>query len=1260
MEWSRADGELGLQISSESMMLLLARSRSVLSVLALTACAPEGSLPVVDATAGPPSVPVADDTGTLEVSPRPATGWWSAMQARLAADAQQIAIERDGAVAWMPASTAQARFSPDGVTIGTDASASPLRLRFARWSHGETELSIDPTPPLLGACAGAASGPRPCTRRLEYLHPGVVEWWVGQERGIEVGWTVDEAPSGSGALRFVVQVDGADWIEATAEGAELVDAAGRTWSLSPATAWDAHGEPLPAWIEVGDAHFTVGVDAEGAAWPVTMDPVLTTADWTGTPPTTFEMLGHAGQGAGDVNGDGYDDVIVGARAYGSYTGRVYVYHGSASGLGTTAAQIIQGASVSDQTGYSVSRAGDVNGDGYDDILVTSYGWNSFQSKVDLYLGSASGISATSAQTFTGDSSITAFGLAITELGDINGDGYDDIAIGSANHNGATGRVFVFHGSASGMAATPDQILLGPASLAYYGRVLSEAGDVNHDGFDDMMVYQNSPAQVQVFHGSSSGFSATATTTISGSGGFGMSSAGDIDGDGYDDVILGNPSYASNTGIAYVYFGSALGLNTSFVQSIVGTATTGYFGLVFSGSGDFDSDGYDDVAITMLGYNGFAGQVSTYAGSASGLSTTPDSTISGTTSLEYLGHAISAVGDVNGDGYDDLLVGSYGYNSYDGRAEVFLGYVDADGDGLNPDCDDTDPTVGAPTTWYADVDGDGYGDPSDTVEACDAPTNYVADNTDCDDTRDDVNPGETEVCDSADVDEDCNGVADDADSGVDSSSLSSWYADNDLDGYGDPGDTIDACEVPTGYVSDGSDCDDTRDDVNPGETEVCDSADVDEDCNGVADDADSGVDPTTQSTWYADADLDGYGDPAVTIDACDTPTNYVSDNADCDDSRDDVNPSETEVCDADDVDEDCNGVADDADSGVDPTTMSTWYADEDEDGYGNQRAPTNACDLPDGAVADASDCDDTRSDINPGQTEICDPEDTDENCNGVADDADSGVDPTTMSTWYADEDADGFGDPDSATQTCDAPAGFVDEDSDCEDTRADVNPDGQEVCDPEDTDEDCNGVADDADTGVDPSTQTTWYADEDEDGFGDPDTATDSCNASLGFLDDGSDCDDTRGDVNPDGQEVCDADDTDEDCDGLVDDADDSVDPSGLITTWVDADGDGYGDPAEPQSACDPDASTVDNDEDCDDTNADAYPGAPSPVRNEVMDCDAAGYGSGSSSTSSTTSTDASSDGDKGSCATARASASLAWLAIAGLWSVAGRRRRTAS
>ena len=95
--------------------------------------------------------------------------------------------------------------------------------------------------------------------------------------------------------------------------------------------------------------------------------------------------------------------------------------------------------------------------------------------------------------------------------------------------------------------------------------------------------------------------------------------------------------------------------------------------------------------------------------------------------------------------------------------------------------------------------------------------------------------------------------------------------------------------------------------------------------------------------------------------------------------------------------------------------------------------------------------------------------------------------------------------------------------------------------------------------------------------------------------------------------------------------------------------------AESHAACDPDAATVDNNEDCDDTNADAYPGAPSPVRNEVMDCDAAGYGSGPTST---TSTDASSDGDKGSCATARASTSLAWLAIAGVWSIAGRRRRT--
>jgi hypothetical protein len=209
-----------------------------------------------------------------------------------------------------------------------------------------------------------------------------------------------------------------------------------------------------------------------------------------------------------------------------------------------------------------------------------------------------------------------------------------------------------------------------------------------------------------------------------------------------------------------------------------------------------------------------------------------------------------------------------------------------------------------------------------------------------------------------------------------------------------------------------DCDDEDPAVNPGATEICDDADVDEDCSGDADDADAGVDTTTQTEAFPDADADGYGDAAATATLyCDAPSGMVADATDCDDTDAAVNPGATEVCDDADVDEDCSGAADDADAGVDTSTMTEVFPDDDADGYGDDSAAgASYCDPPSGLVADASDCDDANGDISPAATEVCDGVDND--CDG---DADTGVcttcDQLSILTYYqsfssvADEPAD---------------------------------------------------------------------------------------------------------------------------------------------------------------------------------------------------------------------------------------------------------------
>jgi hypothetical protein len=278
------------------------------------------------------------------------------------------------------------------------------------------------------------------------------------------------------------------------------------------------------------------------------------------------------------------------------------------------------------------------------------------------------------------------------------------------------------------------------------------------------------------------------------------------------------------------------------------------------------------------------------------------------------------------------------------------------DGIDNDCDgviDTDATDRA--AWYADTDGDGYGDASAST-----PAGYVASAADCDDTDAGVNPAATEVCDG--VDNDCDGVTD-----TDAVDRDTWYADSDGDGYGNPLATSTACTAPAGYVADDTDCDDSSSATHPGAAEVCDGED--NDCDGT-------VDEGVTTTYYADADGDGYGNVASTVADCSAPAGYVSTATDCDDTRSSVHPGATETCNG--RDDDCDGSIDEAGA----TGESTWYLDSDGDGYGDATVTATGCSAPAGYVADSSDCDDGDLDVNPGEADICDTIDND--CDGSKD------------------------------------------------------------------------------------------------------------------------------------------------------------------------------------------------------------------------------------------------------------------------------------
>jgi len=381
--------------------------------------------------------------------------------------------------------------------------------------------------------------------------------------------------------------------------------------------------------------------------------------------------------------------------------------------------------------------------------------------------------------------------------------------------------------------------------------------------------------------------------------------------------------------------------------------------------------------------------------------------------------------------------------------------------------------------------------------------------DCDDSNDLINPGANEICD---------GVDNDCDDEVDEDATVTYYADVDGDGYGDPDVTAEACSLPSGYVENGLDCDDSNDLYNPAASEDDCSDPEDYNCDGSSqyededqdgypacedcDDADDTI--NEESIWYADDDGDGYGDNASTASACTEPTGYVDNNEDCDDSSELYNPDASEEDCTDPADYNCDG--------------SSQYEDADSD-----------------SIPACEDCNDSDATIYPDADEICDGLDND--CDDLIDDEDDD-DVVDGSTFYIDYDGDGYGALAYTEVACDAPSGFVDNAEDCDDTTALANPGETEVCD--EIDNDCDGTVD----GASASDAETVYYDYDGDGFGDPATEEITCTTASGYVDVAGDCDDDEDSINPDEIEVCN--------DGIDNNCDETADGCELDLTEADA------------------------------------------------------------------------------------------------------------
>jgi RHS repeat-associated protein len=587
------------------------------------------------------------------------------------------------------------------------------------------------------------------SKRIEYQRDGLVEWFVNGPDGLEHGFTLPGRPEessmrpGRGAelvpgarragnagdtggnpafLSLRVSSELVPRLSPDGQAIEFAPPSGGPIVLrySSLLVRDANGRALRAWMERfhegGVSGIRLVFDDTDAAYPVTVDPVATTASWKTEGEQVSAHFGWSVASAGDVNNDGFDDVIVGAPDYDngqSEEGRAYVFLGSPSGLATTPVWTAEGDQAGAQFGYSVASAGDVNNDGFDDVVVGApfYTYNlSAQGRAFVYHGTESGLTAAAAWMTSPAQAGTRFGWSVTSAGNVNGDAYADVVVGAPYYdNGETdeGALFVYHGGAAGLAASPTWTAEGNQLNAHFGWSVASAGNVNNDAYGDVIVgapdYDNGQTdegRAFCFRGSPTGLNNNGSRPVGNPSsadwsfesdqasahlGWSVAAAGKVNPDSYGDVIVGAPDYdngQTDEGRAWVFLGSSSGLSVASHWTGESDQASARFGYSVASAGNVNGDVYDEILVGAPYHDNPAadeGRVSLFYGSSAGLGSDLARSWAwrgeGNQFGARFGLAVASAGDVNGDHYADVLVGAPYYHrgqAEEGAARVFHG------------------------------------------------------------------------------------------------------------------------------------------------------------------------------------------------------------------------------------------------------------------------------------------------------------------------------------------------------------------------------------------------------------------------------------------------------------------------------------------------------------------------------------------------------------------------------------------------------------
>jgi MYXO-CTERM domain-containing protein len=546
---------------------------------------------------------------------------------------------------------------------------------------------------------------------------------------------------------------------------------------------DAEGKRVPAKLVMREGMLQYRIDSTDATYPIEVDPLsqnpLTTIDGD----QAGASFGDKVSNAGDVNGDGFADLLVGQPRYESSVpkqGRVLVYHGSSSGILNTAAWTTLGEQDTELYGLAIDSLGDVDGDGFDDIVAAGYAWDSASlsnvGRVRMFTGSASGLGTTATWTYTGSTENEFAGRSVALAGDVNCDGRADLVIGSAGRNSFSGGVDVFYGQSTSpfLSNTPDWSYTA-GNGANLGFSVSGQGNLNDDTdsgsgleCDDITAgapfydtsSNNNRGRVLAFYGSASGPASTPDWTAVGTRnqarfGFALSSTSDLDQDGIEDIAVGAPEdqdTLNNEGSVTLFAGTSSGVSTTSFWKAYGNNAGAEFGRSLSTSIDSNDDGNSDLLVGAPFYSTAStaqeGKAFLFLGASSATSGVTSNalwTAVSTQSNARFGWDVDGLEDVNGDGIDDAVISAFLYsttsisdagrvNVYEGQTTCLIGgtaYASGESNPNNP-CEVCDPSVST-TSFTSVADGTSCddGDACTINDQCQAGTcSGVA--KDCDD------------------------------------------------------------------------------------------------------------------------------------------------------------------------------------------------------------------------------------------------------------------------------------------------------------------------------------------------------------------------------------------------------------------------------------------------------------------------------------------------------------------------------------------------